>query len=207
MFGTDQFKNKHPEEILTPNFTQSSYSKRCDNWKEGKHLEGIFYQVAKDEGVSYQEVKEVFFDAFSKISQYMRHVNLPIIDIPQLGKLVPNMIILSKQIKSGYLIWEKAKEDNPDIEMPFFLKCLLDVQSRRNVEMCVRKPRYIKLKELSDEEILEIAKRVKKSKKNLFLFYINQKYGEGSILLDKINFVWNQNNVELKDKNNKNKKV
>lgn len=176
MFGSDQYKSKDIEKILeAQNFTEASYSRSFLKWKEGKHLEKVFYAIAKEEGLTYDEVKSIYFEGWAMVSQHMRHVDLPIIEIPHLGRLVPASIILTRQIKTGHVVWDRVKDKDPAADPPFFLTALMKVKARRDVELCCHRPRYIQHKEdLTEEDLMDIGRVTgnHKAKKYLFMHYL-----------------------------------
>lgn len=175
MFGTDSNKYKTIEEILcAQKYTPTSYTKNWQNWKEGKYLEKVFYEVAKKYDLTYEEVKEIFFTSWAMIDNHTRHIDLPTIIIPHLGELKPNAGILSKQIKMGEYYEKLANEHEPNKGKPLFLEKLEAVRQRVKLESIFKHPDYYRRNILTDEQVEEVWAMLQKkpAARRRFVWYL-----------------------------------
>jgi hypothetical protein len=175
MFGADFNRYKTIEEILCDQkYTQTSYTKNWAKWKEGKHLEKVFYEVAKKNNLTYDEVKEIFFASWALIDNHTRHIDFPTIVIPCLGELKPNAGILSKQIKTGEYYEKLANEHEPEKGRPLFLQKLEEARQRVKVESIYKHPDYYRRNEITDEQVEKIwdMLRQKQKARKAFVWYL-----------------------------------
>lgn len=185
MFGSDKIKNTSIEKVLeNPScHTKASHTKNVKKWNEGKALTRIFHEVAKKYDMSYDTVKEIYFNSFALISNYMRHIDVPTIVIPKLGTLKPNTKTLNDLIDEGEYIMGKAIEAGykSENEVPPFLEAMRRVRRRTKLESCYKRQSFMftnKLDiELVDELYLAVRNNEEKRKKMIAYLFLNQPNG------------------------------
>lgn len=179
------------EEIIS-GISKSSLGKSAKTWKSNKHLDLIFYKIAKEENIHPDIVKEIYFDGWKQVSNHMRHIALPVIKVNKLGVFDINFTSLSKNIKMGLNIMDISRSLGMYDEEAFFLKKLKERYWMRSMERVVDRPRYIIGKNFSDDQIMQIADMMNERKRWKLAYYLirnsNEQYDR---VLDKINKKYN----------------
>jgi hypothetical protein len=184
---------KRLEDIFS-GISKSSMGKSSKTWKTNKHLDLIFYKVAKEEGLHPDVIREIYFDGWKQVSDHMRHIELPVIKVNKLGFFDINFTSLSKNIKMGLNIMDMSRNLGMYDSEAFFLKKLKDRYWSRSIERVVDRPRYLLGKNFSDDHILEIADRMSDAKRSKLAYYLirnsNEQYDR---VLSEINKRYNKN--------------
>ena len=184
MFGSDIYKNTKVETVLeNPKYTKASHTKDVEKWEEGAALRKIFRVIALQYGLSELSVKEIFFNSFGIISNYMRHIEVPTIVIPKFGTLKPSTRVINELIDEGEYIQRKAIEAGykTEDEVPPYLAAMRKARRRTKLEDCYNRQSFMFKNSLTVEDVDELYLSVRnnesKRKKMITYLFLNQPNG------------------------------